>query len=312
MKKIPVLALIAGLVAGPVLAETIDRQAALDSLVAAEHAFAKLAAEKGMREAFLANLADDSILFGPDLTSGKELWKRRPASMRLFSWYPSHADVSLAGDLGYTTGPWELRNKPEDKEPVAYGHFVTVWKRQPDGTWKVLMDTGTENPKPASAITAAIAPAKPAKVEAGSLPKVNEGGEERALLAADRAFAGAAEAKGAAAAYLAVLAEDARLHRTGGQPVVGREAIRAALAKDPAPVTWSPAGAVVAHSGDLGYTFGLAKRRQGGPESPWVDSDNYVRIWKKQGDGSWKVVLDVFSPRPQPAPAEKKESTGGA
>jgi ketosteroid isomerase-like protein len=282
-------------------AETIDRQAALDAMVAAEHAFAALAAEKGTREAFLAYLADDSLLFAPDLTSGKEVWKNRQASPALLTWYPILAEISLAGDLGYDTGPWEFRGKGKDDPQVAYGYFVTVWKKQRDGSWKALMDQGTSNSKPASRVAPAIVPAKPAKVEAASLAKVDVEAERAALLAADRAFADAAQEKGEAAAYMAVLAENARLHRVGREPILGREAIRAALAENPAPVTWAPAGSVVARSGDLGYTFGLARRRQSGPESPWVDSDNYLRIWKKQ-DGSWKIVLDVADPRPPKSP----------
>jgi len=295
-------------------AETIDRQAALDAMVAAEHAFASMAGEKGTREAFLTYLADDSMLFAPDLTSGKEVWKNRPATPALLTWYPILAEVSLAGDLGYDTGPWELRPKGKDDPKSVHGYFVTVWKKQRDGSWKVLMDQGTSNAKPASRIAPAIAPATPAKVETASLAKVNVEAERTALLAADRAFAGAAQEKGEAAAYMAVLAENARLHRVGREPILGREAIRAALAENPAPITWAPAGSVVARSGDLGYTFGLAKRRQSGPDSPLVDSDNYLRIWKKQADGSWKIVLDVFDPRPPKSPEgsqKSKEPAGG-
>ncbi|HKI03164.1 MAG TPA: DUF4440 domain-containing protein [Thermoanaerobaculia bacterium] len=314
MNRISIFFLAATLAAGASFAETIDRQAALDAMVATEHAFAKIAAEKGTREAFLAYLADDSVLFGPDLTSGKELWKNRPDSPAFLSWYPILAEVSLAGDLGYDTGPWELRAKGKDDPQVAYGYFVTVWRKQRDGSWKAMMDVGTPNQKPASPITPAIAPAKPAKVEAAALPKVDVGAERSALLAADRALASAAEAKGQAAAYKGILADDARLHRVGQQPVLGREAIGAVLAEDTAPITWAPAGSVVARSGDLGYTFGLVKRRGNGPDSPWVDSDNYVRIWKKQADGSWKIALDVFDPRPPKSPQgpQKPREPGGS
>lgn len=314
MQKLSIFVLSFALAAGASFAQTIDRQAALDAMVAAEHGFAKMAAEKGTREAFLAYLADDSILFGPELMAGKELWKNRPASPALLSWSPVHAEVSLAGDLGYSTGPWELRARGKDDPQVAYGHFVTVWKKQRDGSWKALIDLGTQNPKPASPIKPAIAPAKPAKIETSSLAQVNVGADRKALLAADRAFAAVAEEKGEAAAYSGVLAEDARLHRTGQQPFAGREAIRATLAENTAPITWAPAGSVVARSGDLGYTFGLAKRRENGPDSPWVDSDNYLRIWKKQADGSWRIALDVFEPRPPKSPQgpEKPKEPSGS
>lgn len=292
-------------------AQPIDRQAALDFMVAAEHAFADLSKAKGMRTAFLANLGEDSLLFGPDLISGVALWKSRPESPAVLTWYPVFADLSLAGDLGYTTGPWEIRPNAEAKEPGAQGHFVTLWKKQHDGTWKVLFDQGARTPKPAAPIPVAIPAAKPAKVETSALPKL-AAGQDVILLQADRAFSGVAETKGEAAAYLGVLAEDARFFRKDKAPVQGREAIRAALTEKPTLVSWAPAGAIVSSSNDLGYTFGLVKRKQGA-EGAWEDSDNYLRIWKRQANGPWKLVVDVVDPRPKEAPksTEKAKEPAG-
>lgn len=311
MKTIFILGLAAALTAGALHAQAIDRQAALDAMVAAENAFAKTSAEKGFRDAFLDFLADDSILFRPDPVPGKEFMRSRPVSPAFLSWYPILAEVSLAGDLGYTTGPWEFRAKgKDDPEVAAAGYFTTVWKKQADGTWKALIDHGTENPKPSSAAAVSIAPARPAKVEVSELPKPDAEAARAALLAADRTFAKAAE-KGSAEAYLGVLAEEARLHRGGKLPFVGGDAIRSALAEDPAPMTWEPVAAVVASSGDLGATYGIAKRRESGAESPWFDSDNYLRIWKKQPEGSWRLVLEVLAPRPKPVEKPAEKPSGG-
>ena len=278
-------------------APAIDRQAALDGVVAAEKAFAQLAAEKGTREAFLAFLADDSVVFNPDPMNGKEVWRARPAGPGLLSWYPVHSEVSLAGDLGFNTGPFDFRPKPGEK-PVAFGQFATIWKRQADGSWKALLDLGTSTPEPASAVTPAISLTGPARVEESALPKVDP--EARAaLLDADRALAAAVQAKGAAAAYETALTDDARLLRVSRQPVLGKGAIRTALAENTAPVTWEPLGGGVARSGDLGYTYGFVKRHEDGPESPWINTSNYLRVWRKGADGTWKVVFDEFSPRPQ-------------
>ncbi len=310
MKNICVLGLAALLTTGAVLAETIDRQAALDSLVAAERAFAKTSEEKGFRGAFLDFLADDGLLFRPDPVNGKEFMRGRPASPALLSWYPILAEVSLDGDLGYTTGPWEFRAKgKDDPEVAAYGYFATIWRKQADGSWKALLDHGTENPKPSSVAAVSIAPANPAKVERSALPKVDAEAEKTALLAADRAFAKAAET-GSAAAYLGVVADQARLQREGHPPFVGSEAIRAALAEDAGPRTWEPAGAVVASSGDLGSTYGIAKRRS--VDGAWFDADTYFRIWKKQPGGPWKLIHEVLTPRPKPVekPAEKPSGGG--
>ena len=54
----------------------------------------------------------------------------------------------------------------------------------------------------------------------------------------------------------------------------------------------------MARSGDLGYSYGVVKRREAGPESPWVNTANYLRVWRQGEDGTWKLAFDVFSPRP--------------
>ena len=55
-------------------------QPALDSLVAAERGFAAMSVEKGMKDAFLANLADDGVVFAPLPTNGRQRWEgREPA-----------------------------------------------------------------------------------------------------------------------------------------------------------------------------------------------------------------------------------------
>src|SRR4051794_38996075 len=123
-KAFPWIALgVAGLLAAPALSQTasqaapaqtapapppipmVDRQAALDSLVAAEKAFARTAAEKGTRDAFLAFLADDGLMFQPDPVNGKESWRARPAPPGFLSWYPVHSEGSLAGGPGFHTRP---------------------------------------------------------------------------------------------------------------------------------------------------------------------------------------------------------------
>lgn len=310
-KAFPWIALgVAALLVAPVLSQTppqtapapapvpvVDRQAALDSLVAAEKAFARMAAEKGARDAFLAYLADDGLMFQPDPVNGKEVWKARPPSPALLSWYPVHSEVSLAGDLGFNTGPYDYRPKAEEK-PVVFGHFATIWARQADGSWKAALDLGTATPEPPSPVAPSIALTGPAKVEVTALPKIDMGPSLTALLDADRAFAAATQEKGAAAAYEPLLTDDVRLLRASRQPVLGKEAARALLAENPMPTTWEPLGGGLARSGDLGYTYGFVKRHEDGPESPWINTSNYLRVWRKDKDGPWKLALEIFSPRP--------------
>jgi ketosteroid isomerase-like protein len=310
-KTLTIIAL-AGLLAAPALSQTapppaapapkpvavVDRQAALDSLVAAEKAFARMAAEKGTRDAFLAFLADDALVFQPDPVNGKQAWKARQPSPALLSWYPVHSEVSLAGDLGFNTGPFDYREKAGEK-PVVFGQFATVWARQADGSWKALLDLGTATPEPPSQVAPSISLTGPARVEETAVPKVDAGAASAALLEADRAFAAATQEKGSPAAYEPLLTDDVRLVRASRQPALGREAARGLLAENPMPTTWEPLGGGVSRSGDLGYTYGFVKRHEDGPESAWINTSNYLRVWRKEKDAPWKLAFEVFSPRPQ-------------
>src|SRR4051812_25322054 len=96
------------------LAPLIHAQSDLQKMIESEHGFAQIAAEKGTKAAFLANMADDALVFGPDRQRAKEVWTARKENPALLSWAPNYADISANGLLGYTTGNWEFRPKGKD------------------------------------------------------------------------------------------------------------------------------------------------------------------------------------------------------
>ncbi|MGA8436594.1 MAG: DUF4440 domain-containing protein [Candidatus Sulfotelmatobacter sp.] len=59
------------------------------------------------------------------------------------SWTAVGADVSASGDLGYTYGTYEFRSVGKDGKPVVEnGKYTSIWKKQKDGSWKVVLDMG--------------------------------------------------------------------------------------------------------------------------------------------------------------------------
>jgi ketosteroid isomerase-like protein len=64
---------------------------------------------------------------------------------------------------------------------------------------------------------------------------------------------------------------------------------------------WTPVGADISSSGDLGYTYGTYEFRSKGKDGkPSVEYGKFTSIWKLQKDGSWKVVLDMGNAGPAP------------
>jgi ketosteroid isomerase-like protein len=275
-----------------------DFPKALIPVVEAEHAFAVTSAAKGMKEAFLSFAAPEGVIFRRAPVNAIEAWTQtNPAPTGLLTWWPVYADVSSAGDLGYTTGPYEFREKPDDREPSAAGHFFTVWQKQPDGTWKFVLDFGIRHAAPASAETALQYPAALRKNPGGA--KADTAAARNSLAAAEQSLADESASKGAAPALLAHADETLRLYRQNSFPVVGREAVRSALEGKTGVVTWKQSKTFVANSGDLGYAYGTYELRSKPADEKPAEQGNYVRMWKRRG-GAWRVVLDVTNPvRPQ-------------
>ena len=283
---------------------------ALVSLVEAERAFARTSVERGVRESFLAFFADDGINFQPHPTKTREAFLKRPVPATrppvTLNWEPIFADVSRAGDLGYTTGPYRLIDQSPEHRPTRHGYYFSIWKRQPDGAWKVALDVGIQTPAPDAQERAlrfqSVRNLSPAKKASGN---VNLEVIRAELLEADREFIHAANSRGASKAYQSHLGDEARLHRNGIFPLTSRDAIRSFLAQKKFMLSGEPLKAEVAQSNDLGYTYGSYElREEGGSVTQATEKGYYVRVWKRDGAGGgrWKIVLDTTHPLP---PAEK-------
>ena len=123
----------------------------LDTLVNAERAFAKTATEKGIRDSFLDYFAEDAIAFSPAPVSATERLRSRPA--RPFSeyelrWEPRTGDVAASGELGWLTGPSTFIDHTEPKAQPQPGNYLSVWRRQAGGPWRVFIDVGSAPPRP--------------------------------------------------------------------------------------------------------------------------------------------------------------------
>ncbi len=299
MRKVVFILLLLSMLAPAALTQKKgERDAALRSLADAERAFASLSVVEGIKASFVAYLADDGILFRPGPVAGKKWMEDRPAPKGLLTWRPAFVDVARANDMGYTTGPWEFRKESPQDKPVGYGHFVTVWKRQADGKWKVAVDLGISHPElPAAVSNPALV--SPADTWAKKLPKTDAEAERAALLKVESEFSKSAAARKSTDALLAHFADDVRLYRPDNFPAVGREAARALLALKPGSMTLQAAKSEVSRSGDVGYSYGAYEFKAA--DGKTSEEGNYLRIWKKQSDGKWKVVLDLWDPIPPPS-----------
>jgi ketosteroid isomerase-like protein len=104
--------------------------------------------------------------------------------------------------------------------------------------------------------------------------------------------------------YMSYYADDSVEVPNGGPLIQGKTAIAKGMGfldDKNNRLLWTPVGADISSSGDLGYTYGTfefhAKDKEG---KPVVQYGKYTSIWKLQKDGSWKVVLDMGNSSPEP------------
>lgn len=110
------------------------------------------------------------------------------------------------------------------------------------------------------------------------------------LTQTDREFSALSLKKGMNYAFMEYIDDDGVMLRNNNMPIVGKRAVSKLFQNDDSgfSLTWEPHQAVVAESGELGYTYGIyTLSTEGG-----VQKGTYVSIWQKDHEGNWKFVLD--------------------
>lgn len=106
-------------------------------------------------EGWMRYMADDVVLFNisPPIV-GKEAVRKfyEPVFANpnySLQWEPKHGEMQPSGMVGYTTGRYTMKMKnAKGEEIVRQGSYLTVWKKQPDGSWKVIADGGSPDTAP--------------------------------------------------------------------------------------------------------------------------------------------------------------------
>jgi ketosteroid isomerase-like protein len=69
----------------------------------------------------------------------------KPDTSFILSWEPLFADISKSNDLGYTYGVYKVQmDSPEGSTVDKEGTYVTIWKKDKNGDWKFVLDTGNQ------------------------------------------------------------------------------------------------------------------------------------------------------------------------
>lgn len=127
------------------LQKDADSEAALQEMVDADKAFSEASAKSGMKKAFLEYIADDAILLRPGfmpIVEGDaiQFLNAQEDTSFTMTWEPKGADMAASKDMGFTYGVYTVKTK----DTVLNGTYLSIWKKQADGKWKFVLDTGNQ------------------------------------------------------------------------------------------------------------------------------------------------------------------------
>jgi len=283
--------IILSLLASSVIAQEPDSSSALFHMREAERNFAKESAMYGRNASFVKNFADESVIFTDKwVTNGRQFWEDRKLSPVVLKWEPEFMDISDSRDFGISTGPWEAQEYRPNTAPVSTGYFLTVWKKQSDGPWKVILDAGSTTP-------ALIGNKHTFTFPAGADRAVPVSGKEnieslsKELSYKEKQNLTVWKNNPVTSTYASFLAPNVRMQLNGHLPTTNADTIKVWIGQLDKTLSWKSVGAGAASSGDLGFTYGLLEI-SGDPKGT---KGHYVRIWRKRPGTNWNIVLEMIT-----------------
>ncbi|HTN05113.1 hypothetical protein [Agriterribacter sp.] len=125
--------------------ENTERMNALNEMQQTDADFSNRSKEVGIKKATLEYMEADGILLKPSRmpvtgADAVELITSLNDSSVILTWQSLGADMSAAADMGYTYGVYSLTAGSSTRR----GTYVTIWKKQANGKWKFVLDSGNE------------------------------------------------------------------------------------------------------------------------------------------------------------------------
>jgi len=120
----------------------------------ADSAFALAADLQGTGIAFATYVAPQGVVFsGSEIVIGTDavraLYDEQQRAGGTLNWRPVYADAVESGDLGWTVGEYVFTGRGMNGSVVQrFGKYLTIWKKQPGGDWRFVVDGGNQSPTP--------------------------------------------------------------------------------------------------------------------------------------------------------------------
>jgi ketosteroid isomerase-like protein len=130
------------------------REVAVRQVRQADSAFALAADLQGTGVAFGLYVAPQGVVFsGSEIVTGTDavraLYDEQQRGGGTLNWRPVYADAAESGDLGFTVGEYVFTGRGANGTVVQrFGKYLTIWRKQPSGDWRFVVDGGNVSPTP--------------------------------------------------------------------------------------------------------------------------------------------------------------------
>lgn len=258
------------------LSFAVYAQGNIKALAQTELEFAKEMQTSGIKKGWLKYLDSNAIRFtkANQPENAFKYWQNneRPGT---FDWAPELTEVSSSGNFGYTTGLIAYYKSMDISKPAEYyGGYISVWKRNADGEWKVIFDIGTGYPVQTSIVTQV-------KELVTINSKTKKKGDVNSLLFNDSVFNISGNKSNRS--YKKHLGKPFMLFAEGGTKVTAVDSLFLHVSKIDKETFVKIYGCQISDSGDLGYVYGAYEYDK--------KTRMYLRIWRRE-KSKWKLALE--------------------
>ncbi len=264
------------------------------SLINADRTLARLSATETPHQALLSMTNEETVFFSPDPVAGLKFLKNRPNIPDVMNWEPAFSGIAKSMEFGFTTGPVSFQRVGA---PRRHGEYLTIWKRDRKGLWKISVHAisenyGQHNPDTEEYLPNAvfIEPDSSGYLKHRSQVRLNQ--RKDVVESNDRLFATVLKSDNALA-FLEFLADDVRFYFPWNEPIRGKIDVLDFLEAQKLNIETEIVHVDRAYSGEMAYSYGTASIRQNGQPKKY----NYIRVWQRQSDHQWRVIVELYSER---------------
>lgn len=258
------------------------------SLITADRNAAMISKAQGPHAAFSSIIDKTSTFYVPSGVNAFNYLNNRPNIADVMTWEPNFALVSKSLEFGVTSGQMEFQKVGAIKR---FGQYLTIWKRDKKGVWKVDLRAEVENyGKQAAKDLTYQEPDDSWYLKHRSQVRLKQ--REDIVQSTDQLFSTISK-RDTEAAYREFMADDVRFYYPWQNELEGKTNVVNFIKKQRIDIETEPIKVGRAYSGEYAYSQGTSTIHS----KEKAVKFNYIRVWKLQDDFQWRVILEMMFER---------------